>query len=266
MPPSVLAETPLDAAFRAQIEAPDNEAARLRFCERLLDAELILLLEEEPEDERLRPRVFDLEEGAFVLAFDRDDRLAAFVDAAVPFAALPGRRLIGMMAGRGIGLGLNLGEAPSATLLPAGAIDWMADLAAGTPPPEQAAAPREISAPRVAPGLVAALDPKLAAMAAVIGAAYLVTARCAGGEERPMLALVGVPEAARPGVAAALAEAARFGGFDAGLDVAFPEPGSAALDPIRRLGLEFELPRRETPAAARPAAPGMDPARPPILR
>ena len=261
-------ETPLDAAFRAQAEAPESEAARLRLCERLLDAELLLLLEEEPEGEedRLRPRVFELEEGRFVLAFDRDDRLAAFFDAPVPFAALPGRRLVGMMAGRGIGLGLNLGEAPSATLLPAGAIDWMADLAAGAPPPEPAAAPREISAPRVEPGLVAALDPKLAAMAAVIGAAYLVTARFDGGEERPMLALVGVPEEARTGVAAALAEAARFGGLAGGLDVAFPDPDAPALGPIRRLGLEFELPRPEAPAPETPSAPGMDPARPPILR
>lgn len=260
-----VAETPIDAAFRAQAADPDSEAARLRFHERLLDAELLLLLEEEPEGESLRPRVFELDEGRFVLAFDRDDRLAAFFEAPMPFAALSGRRLVELLARRGLGLGLNLGEAPSATLLPAGAIDWMADLAA-TAAPEPAAPPREISAPRVEPGLIAALDPKLAAMAPVIGAAYLVTARFDAGEERPMLALVGVPEAARVGVAAALAEAARFGGLAAGLDVAFPEDGAAVLEPIRRLGLEFELPRPEPVTPVTPAPPGSDPNRPPILR
>ncbi len=259
------AETPIDAAFRAQAADPEDEGARRRFQERLLDAELLLLLEEEPGDgDRLRPRVFDLEEGSFVLAFDRDDRLAAFFDAPVPFAALSGRRLVELLAGAGLGLGLNLGEAPSATLLPAGAIDWMAEFGAAAPEP--AAPPREISAPRVEPRLIAALDPKLAAMAPVIGAAYLVTALFEGGAARPMLALVGVPEAARPGVAAALAEATRFGALETGLDVAFPEADAPAMDAIRRLGLEFELPRPEAPVSATPSAPGMDPARPPILR
>lgn len=253
------AETALDAAFRAQ--AAGDPAAELRFHERVLDAELLLLLATEAEGERLEPLVFDLDEGRFALAFDRDDRLAGFLEAPAPYAALPGRRLVEMLAGQGIGIGLNLGPAPSATLLPAAAVDWLAGLAEGAPV-EIEARPRRLDAPLQAPaGLIAALDAKLAAMAAVIGEAWLVAAdvdRATG----LLLALVGVAPAAQAGVAAGIAEAVRFGGGTV-LDVSFVDAG-APLDAVRRVGLRFELPRPTAPAAPRP--PGRDPARPPILR
>ena len=39
-----MTETPLDLAFAAMQAAPDEDAPRLRFYERLADAELFLLL------------------------------------------------------------------------------------------------------------------------------------------------------------------------------------------------------------------------------
>ena len=85
-------ETQLDAAFRAQ--GNGDPAAERRFHERVLDAELFLALVAEPErdDERLAPLIFELEEGRFALAFDRDDRLAGFLEGPAPYAAMPGRR------------------------------------------------------------------------------------------------------------------------------------------------------------------------------
>ena len=52
--------TPLDTAHAAMQSAPDDDAARLRFFERLADAELFLLLTKEARDERLSPEVFDV--------------------------------------------------------------------------------------------------------------------------------------------------------------------------------------------------------------
>lgn len=259
--------TPIDAAFAEQEAAPEAEGPRLRFHERVLDSELFLLLDAEPEGTRLRPRIFDLEEGRFVLAFDRDDRLAAFLDGPAPYAALAGRRLVEMLAGQGIGIGLNLGETPSATLMTAEAVLWMNGLVASAPV-EASGAARRIAAPREAPPeLIAALDPKLATMAEVIGAAYLVTAEYAGGRGGLLLALVDVPEAAQAAVARAIAEAVRFCGLDeARLDVTFLGAESGSLAAFRREGLAFELPRIAVPEPKAPVAPGMDPARPPILR
>ena len=48
--------TPLDDAHGAMEAVPGDDAARLRFYDRLAGCELFLLLEEEPEGDRIRPR------------------------------------------------------------------------------------------------------------------------------------------------------------------------------------------------------------------
>jgi hypothetical protein len=196
--------TPIDRAFAAQERAPEDAALRLRLHERVIDAELFVPLAGAPGPDRLRPQVFTLEEGAYVLAFDREDRLAAFLDALADFASLSGRRLTRLLAGQGAGVALNLG-APSAMLLPPGVVDWLAGMAAGAPA-ELSARPEAFAPPEaVPPALLAALGPKLSAMAGLIGQACLVEARYRDAGSGLLLALAGVPEAARPGVAAAVA-------------------------------------------------------------
>ncbi len=252
-------ETPLDAAFLAA-EADPDPGLRLRFHERVLDAELAVPLAGDAGD-RLAPQVFDLEDGRFVLAFDRDERLADFLGAPTEFAALTGRRLAGLLAGQGIGIALNLG-APSATLLPADAVEWLAAMVA--PAPEaRAGRLAGLAAPEVPDALAAALGAKLAAMADAVGAAHLVAADRPEGGRGVVLALTGVPEAARAGVAAAVAEAVRFTADAPDLDVAFLDPGSAAAAAVARSGLGLALPEPEAPKAV---GPGLDPDRPPRLR
>lgn len=254
-------ETPLDLAFRAQQADPADAMLRLRFHERILDAELVLLLAAEATADRAEPEVYDLADGRFVLAFDRDDRLAAFLGAPAAFAALAGRRLVAMLAGQGVGLALNLG-APSATLLSAEAVVWLAVMA-GQGPAEAAARPIGYGAPDAPQALLAALGPKLAAMADLIETACLVEARYAEAHARLLLALGGVPEPARASVAAAVAEAVRFTGLDAlALDVTFLDPGAPGRAAIERAGLQLELPMPTTPERR---GPGMDPGRPPRL-
>jgi hypothetical protein len=62
-------------------------------------------------------------------------------------------------------------------------------------------------------------------------------------------------------VAAAIAEAVRFGGLAAGLDVTFVDPATPAHRAVTGAGLALELP---PPAPS--SGPEMDPARPPRLR
>ena len=250
-------QTPLDVAFLAA-EADSDPALRLRFHERVLDAELAVPLAGEA-DGSLDPRVFDLADGRFVLAFDRDERLADFLGAPTAFAALSGRRLVATLAGQGVGIALNLG-APSATLLPAEALDWLAAMVA--PAPEE----REVrlsglTRPEVPPALADALAAKLAAMTDAVAAAHLVAT--GGSEAGIVLALTGVPPEARPGVAAAVAEAVRFSDGAPAIDIAFLDAGSPAATAVARSGVRLAL-----PAAARPepSRPGSDPARPPRLR
>ncbi len=259
--------TLLDAAHAAVSADPGNEALRLRFFERLADGEMVLLLEREAEGETLEPRVFELEEGPVVLVFDREERLASFTGGIAPYAALPGRVIAGLLKGQGIGMGVNLGVAPSSMLLPPEAMDWLAETLEETPE-EVEALPQEFLAPSVPEAVIAALDGKLARAGGLAVAALLAGVVYQGGRRGHLLALIDAAEGAEPALARAMNEALVFSGIEAGeLDVVFLASGSPAAQAMARVALRFDLP---VPAAAAepaaPQAPGMDPARPPILR
>ncbi len=261
------AETPLDFAHRAMEAAGDAPGPRLRFYERLLDAELFVLLAAESPQDRLDLQVLDIDEGRVVLAFDRDDRMAAFLDAPAPYAALSGRRLAALLAGQGLGIALNAGGAPSTALLSAATIDWLAAMARGAVA-QEAARPVAVAAPAGAdPDLVAGVAAKLAAMSGALGAAWLATLRFDDGSTRLALAIEGARDVDRDGIAAAIAEAVRFSGMDeGGLDVTYVEADTPSRDAFARAGLAFEIPIRAPEAARPPAPPGSDPDRPPRLR
>ena len=81
--------TALDAA---QASMDDSDQARLAFFQQFAESELFLLLDDKAEDQSA-PLLFETSEGAFVLVFDTEERLAGFADGPVPYAALPGRAI-----------------------------------------------------------------------------------------------------------------------------------------------------------------------------
>lgn len=257
--------TPLDAAHGAMEAAPEDEAARLRFYERLAASELCLLLTREAEGDRIDPAIFEPEGGACVLAFDSEARLAAFAEGPAPYAAMSGRALAGMLAGQGMGLGLNLGVAHSAILLPAEAMDWLAGMLADAPT-EMDARPVEFRVPAGLPeSMLRALDERLAGMAGMARAAWLVAVRYEDGGQGHLLGFVGAVPGAEGALARAVSEVLAFSGLEAAaLDVGFFEASDPVLARMAGCGLRFDLPEVEAQAA--PSAPGSDPERPPRLR
>jgi hypothetical protein len=258
--------TALDAAYAAMAATPEDDAARLRYFERLADGELFLLLETEAEGETLAPRMFDLEDGPVVLVFDREDRLAGFTGIPAPYAALPGRVIAGLLAGQGIGLAVNLGCAAS-FLIPAEAVDWLAETLDHAPQEAQGQ-PVQFHAPKGLPGrLLEGLDAKLARAGGLAACAYLAGVTYADGRHGHMLAFIQAVGGAEPALARAAAEALTFSGIDAGeMDVTFLEAAETAVSHLARVGLRFDLPVPVAAAPATPTAPGLDPARPPILK
>jgi hypothetical protein len=257
--------TLLDAAHAAVSADPENEALRLRFFERLADGEMVLLLACEAVGESLEPKVFDLEDGPVVLVFDREERLAAFTGGIAPYAALPGRVVAGLLKGQGIGLGVNLGVAPSSMLLPPEAMDWLAETLEGGPE-EAEAMPEEFLPPSVPEAVIAGLDAKLAKARGLAAAAVLAGVVYRGGRRGHLLAFLDAAEGAEAALARAMREALVFSGVEAGeLDVVFLASGDASAAAMARVGLRFDLPAPE-PDALAPAAPGTDPLRPPKLR
>ncbi|SIO10513.1 SseB family protein [Vannielia litorea] len=253
----------LDAAHAAM--GHGGEAERLAFYAALADSQLFLLLEEEPEGEVITPRAVDAGEGEILLAFDSEDRLVTFTQGEAAFAAMSGRGLVAMMAGQGLGLGLNL-EAPSATVLPPEAIDWLAETL-GHGPEAAEEIPVEISVPQMSALLLRALDGKLASAAGLAKAALLAQATYRSGARGHLLAFVDAVEGAEHALAGAANEALKFSGLEAeALDVAFLDEGSPLALAMARHGMRFDLPEPETPEPWKPAAPGSDPNKPPKLR
>ncbi|SFP08166.1 SseB family protein [Tranquillimonas alkanivorans] len=261
-----MTETPLDRAHATMEAAPDDDAARLAFYDRLAEAELFLLLDEEPEGETLNPAVWPLESGPTVLAFDTEERLAEFTGQISPYAALSGRAVAGMLAGQGAALGLNLGVAPSAILLPSDALAWLAETLSHRPETVEAR-PQDLSRPDGLPDrLLNALDAKLATASGLARLAYLAAVTYDTGAKGHLLAFIDAAPGAEAALAQATGEALTFSGLEAGvLDVAF----FASTDPVAarlaRAGLRIDLPEPERPQVPG-GAPGMDPDRPPKLK
>lgn len=259
--------TPLDTAHAAMQRAPEDDGARLRFYERLADSELFLLLSEEPQGEALSPELFELADGRFILAFDREARLADFVGKPAPYAALSGRVIAAMLAREGIGMGINLEVAPSSILIPAEAVSWL-DATLGHGPEEVEARMEAFTAPGGLPEiLLGALDTKLATARGLARSAYLVGVAYDGGGRGHLLGFVDALPQAEGALARAVSEALTFSGIEAGaLDVGF----FAASDPVAarlaQVGLRFDLPEVQPEDLGARPAPGADPDKPPILR
>jgi hypothetical protein len=259
--------TPIDMAHAAMEAAGDEGAARLRFYERLADAELFLLLTEEALDDNVSPEIFDTEDGRFVLVFDREERLARFAERVAPYAAMSGRILAEMLRGQNVGLGLNLGVAPSAILIPPAAMDWLCETLAHAPL-ETEARIAELTAPGGLPEvLISAIDTKLATAVGLARAAYLVGTVDAAGGRGHLLAFVDALEPAQGALAKAASEALTFSGIEAGaMDVGFFAGDDPVAARLAAVGLRFDLPEPAKPEPLFQEAPGSNPDKPPILK
>ena len=251
--------TVLDDAHAAMEAHPDDDRLRLGYYECFAGAELFLLLEQENSDS---PRLFETGEGSFLLAFDREERLAAFTDGPAPYAALSGRALAKMLNNQNVGVGLNLGTAPSSFLIPAEAVAWL-NATLAHDPDELSAKPTTFAPPLGLPeALLTGLDAKLATAQGLAKSAFLAAVTYDDGRHGHLLAIIDAIPDAQPALARAVADAVIFSGIDAGeLDVAFLPSGDPATDKLAKVGLRFDLPE-----VTAPKQPSSDLTLPPRLR
>ena len=257
----------IDAAHAAMEASPEDTSKRMKFYERVADSELFLVLEAEPSGDNAVPSLFEVEADTYALVFDSAERLTEFTQAPTPYLAASGRQITAMLAGQGIGLGVNLAVAPSSMLLPASAVEWLHQTL-GAAPQAQQATPSAVYGPGSVPeALIAALDTKLASMSGLARCAYLAEMDYENRPRTHVLAFVDAVPAAEPAMAGAVSEALTFSGVEAGsLDVIFlaaQNPLSAAL---AKHGLRFDLPEPVAEPVRVVGAPGSDPDKPPILR
>jgi hypothetical protein len=268
-------DTQLDRAHEAMQANLEDDAARMGFYQAVADAELFLLLAGEPEGGNIEPELLEMDGERFALVFDAEWRLANFTEEhlpgqALPFAALPGRAIAGLLEGQKIGLGLNLGVAPSSILIPDAALTWLASALAQTPE-QVATAITGITAPESLPdALVTALIAKLTPAGGLAQGAALATAQFSDGSASPILGFIAPMPGAEEALARAAQEALTFSGVeDLALEVGFFSPHSTEAQSFASIGQPIPLPAPQAvpkPEPANPKAPGSDPAKPPILK
>ncbi|WP_120499694.1 SseB family protein [Roseovarius sp. EL26] len=260
-------DTPLDHAFAAMQAAPDNAQAELRYFEHLAGSELFLLLTEEPEGDNISPDLFEVEGTGFALTFDQPERLAGFVGREAPYAALSGRALINMLAGQGIGMGVNLGIEDAQNLLEPAALAWLQQMLPDTPD-EITRRPVQFETPAGLPeNVLTALDTRLSHAAGLAESAYISKATYDSGEQGFFVGFTGAPIAAQSALAQMIAEVLAFSGLEAAaMDVGFLRANDPAVQTLAAQALRIDLPTPEEPQALTPTAPGRDPDRPPKLR
>lgn len=256
--------TPLDQAHAAMMAAPQDDAARLRFYERIADVELFLLLEAEPVEDQINPVLLN---DGYVIVFDRSARLAAYVGEPAPYVALSGRAIAAMLAGEPLGMAVNIGAAPSEILLPDTAMAWLRETLAHEAG-ELEAKIEQVFPPKGLPeSLITAIDAKLATATGMAAGAWLVAVEYAGGGRGHLLAFVGAIPRAHDALVRAASEALTFSGIEAGvMDVGFFGPGDPTVAKLARVGLRFDLPQIEGLQHTPRMPPGSDPAKPPILK
>ncbi len=274
--------TPLDQAHAAMEADEADDAARLKFYERLADAELFLLLKGEAQGETMEPELLDLEaeDGGdteqYALVFDNEDRLGVFAadhkSDAMPYAALPGRVIATMLKGQKIGLALNLGVAPSSILVPDAALDWLADTLAAAPEDGGERQLIGIDTPLGLPdALIQGLEEKLVNAVGLASHAVFAKGKFSDDSEGWLLAFIDAAPGAEPALARATQEALVFSGTDlATVDVAFFSSGDPICEHLDHLGLRYDFPDPEAEErdddGAVTRAPGSDPSKPPILK
>ena len=261
-----MAETALDHAHAA-MDMAEDEATRMGYYQQLIATELFMLLEAEADGESVEPRIFPAEGHSFVLVFDTEARLAEFAGAGSAYAALSGRAIAGLLAPEGLGLGINLGVAPSEMLLPPDAVAWLQETM-GDGPNEVETQVQEFRPPRGLPeSLLKGLDARLASATGLAENAYLAGVVYENGAEGHMLGVIDAVPGAEPALARSVSEVLQFSGLEAAaLDVGFFRAHDPVAARLARVGLRFDLPKPEPVVTQEITPPGMDPAKPPRLR
>ncbi len=259
--------TPIDQAHGAMQADESNVAARMGFYERLVDAEVFLLLKCEPVGDKISPSLFKVGGAEIALIFDREERLAGFAKATVPYIAMSGRAVVNLFTSQNIGLGLNLDVAPSSFVIPPNAVEWIGHMLAAKTTVQQEI-PVEIYTPDDLPKtVISALTSKLVLAVKIAQQAFLMRAVYASGQNGFLLAFVDVVAGAQPALVQAISEAVAFSGYDANpIDVAFFKATDPICQKFDRSALRIDLrpPIQDSPSMAQ-SAPGMNPDKPPKL-
>ena len=256
-------DTALDLAFVAMADAPEDDAARIKYLHTLADTELIVHLKDQPDGEQITPETLTRGAETYVVAFDGFERLVEHSGDAAEYAALPGRKLSEMLAGQGIGVAVNPGQM-GAYLVSANVLDWL-NTALDQYPTHYGEGIGEVLP--IAAGsevVIRAVEAKLAPAAGLVAGAVVARTRDDDGTLSNFVAFLDAVPGTEAALAGAVNEAVVFAGSEDNWIVGHFRVGTEIARRLTAVGRAVEFPVEPAPQPPKPT--GSDPSKPPILR
>jgi hypothetical protein len=246
---------------------PADHSARMRFFNAFCDAEVFLLLNEEPDEGSLSPVVLDAEGRGHVLAFASEEHLADYSAQVAPYAALSGRVIVDMLTQAELAIAFNWGVLVSEMVITAEEITWLNGVISEAPETHNARPTSFFALGQERDTLSRVLVEKLISASELAQAFWLIGVGYETGAKGVMLCIVDAPLEAEAPLAKAALEAIAFCGYENLLfDVSFLKHHEKAVEAIERQGQRLVFPKRPPVTPKQRSMPGSDPARPPKLR
>ena len=257
----------LKKAFEEMSQNPENNDARLNYYGVLADANLFLLLEQEPSNEILEPKFIQLEGKNFALAFDSEENLSEFYGEAAAFAQITGRVLAKMLLDEKIGLGINLGVSEGELLLPYSVIEWFVSVLEETPDVLQNSPKKFFSANAFPEIMLKVLQEKLAPAVGLFDEIWICGVEYDDDETSHLICLMGAQKPAEQAMIKSIKEVLSFSDINLGnTDVAQFNYDDEACSIIREIGIKLEFPQVPKLKSAAKGQKNKATLRPPRLR
>ena len=257
----------LNKAFEEMAQNPENNDARLNYYGVLADANLVLLLEQEPSNEILEPKFIQLEGKNFALAFDSEESLSEFYGETAAFAQITGRVLAKMLLEENIGLGINLGVSEGELLLPYSVIEWFVSVLEETPDVVQNSPKKFLSANAFPEIMLKVLQEKLEPAVGLFDEIWICGVEYDEDEFSNLICLIGAQKPAEQAMIKSIKEVLSFSDINLGnTDVAQFNYDDEACSIIREIGIKLEFPQVPKLKSAAKGQKNKATLRPPRLR
>ena len=109
--------------IRTVHSGPNNTDRKLQFYRRILESDLLVVLQNSDFAEDRRPSIFDTQEENFLLCFDSKEKLTNFITHETAHVLLPFKEILELIKSKKIGIALNI-DNHSGILLDSKTVEW----------------------------------------------------------------------------------------------------------------------------------------------
>ena len=117
-------ELSIDELYSCVHNEPNNTERKLEFYRRIFGNDFLVVLQNSDFDDDFRPKIFDTQEGKFLLCFENNQKLTNFITQETAHVLLSFKEIIELIKNKKIGIALNIGN-HSGILLDLKAVDWI---------------------------------------------------------------------------------------------------------------------------------------------